>query len=60
MRLKFLGKGYEATPNNIEGAETDETVKFLGRRYQMKQFDVAQRRHQSGEELRFLGRKYQR
>lgn len=59
MRLSFLGQFYETNAPPVTGSETAETIVFLGRRYQMKQFDSA-KRSPHGEELTFLGRRYQR
>lgn len=57
MQLKFLGKSYEVTSKTVEGIDTGETLKFLGRRYIIRRYDVAP--EQPGkEDLKFLGRRY--
>jgi hypothetical protein len=57
MQLKFLGRTYEINTNTVEGVDTEETIKFLGRRYAVRRYDVAQKKSTS-EELKFLGRRY--
>ena len=61
MQLKFLGRQYEinsgAAVEAVEAVETEETIKFLGRRYAVRRYDVPQKQS-TGEELKFLGRRY--
>jgi hypothetical protein len=57
MQLKFLGRTYDINPNTVEGIDTEETIKFLGRRYAIRRYDVAPKQP-GNEELKFLGRRY--
>jgi hypothetical protein len=57
MQLKFLGRSYENNSSSVEGVDTPETMKFLGRRYAVRRYDVAQK-HAPSEDLKFLGRHY--
>lgn len=57
MKLSFLGQSYEASTSTIDPVETDETLTFLGKRYNRKQYNVSQRQHLPIE-LTFLGRHY--
>lgn len=59
MQLSFLGKAYETTPSTIDGVPTEETLTFLGKRYNRKQYNVPQRT-EAPRELTFLGRHYTR
>ncbi|HIK45375.1 MAG TPA: DUF4278 domain-containing protein [Leptolyngbyaceae cyanobacterium M65_K2018_010] len=59
MKLSFLGKTYTPATPDVEVTETEQTLTFLGRKSQVKQYTVDQRQPQ-GEELKFLGRRYSR
>lgn len=57
MKLSFLGQSYEVSPSNVDAIETPETLTFLGKRYNRKQYNIAQRQD-TPIELTFLGHRY--
>lgn len=56
MQLTFLGKSYTASIAGFSTYETGETGTFLGKRYAMKQGQVAHR--QPRAELTYRGISY--
>lgn len=50
MQLNFLGKSYQASLPSYTGTAGEDEARFLGRRYQIRQFVVPQRQR-SGEQL---------
>ncbi len=59
MKLSFLGKSYDVTPNAIDGIETDETLTYMGKPYKRKQYNVPAS-SQEPMTLTYMGRKYVR
>lgn len=58
MQLTFLGKSYSALIAGSPAQETGETGTFLGKRYAMRQGQVAHR--QPTTELTYRGVRYSR
>ena len=59
MKLSFLGKSYDVTPNAIDGIETGKTLIYMGRQYKRKQYNVPAS-NQEPMMLTYMGRQYVR